>query len=134
MWTIDVAPYFFSDVILARFDIIALGPRGTFPDTQIDCFDDFAGYITGVDWSPDVPGEQEELIEHQQRLINECEQMNGDVLEHVSTMDTVHDMASLVAALGEDQITYFGELVWVPTGGRFRHRVPRTGACRRVRR
>lgn len=102
------AEFIYSDDLLAAFDIVALDPRGTFRDTAIDCEAGFAGYVTGVDWSPDAPGEVEALDAHIQANVDACEAEYGSLLDHVSTMDTVHDLALLVGALGEEQATWFG--------------------------
>ncbi len=92
----------------AHFDIVALDPRGTFPATEVDCFGDFGAYLSSVDWSPDTPDEVESIDAAMQAAVDECVERNADVVTHVSTMDTVHDMALLVTALGEEQVSYLG--------------------------
>ncbi len=98
----------FTEELRARFDIIAMDPRGTFPDTAVNCFVDLATQWASVDYSPDAPGELEALDESVQAWVDRCESQYGELLPHVSTMDTVHDMAMLAEALGEEQVSYFG--------------------------
>ena len=98
----------FTPQLRSRFDIVALDPRGTFPDTAVNCFTDLAELWAAVDYSPDAPGELEALDATVQAWVDECANRYGDLLEHVSTMDTVHDMALLAEALGEDQVSYLG--------------------------
>ncbi|MGQ0631920.1 MAG: alpha/beta hydrolase [Sporichthyaceae bacterium] len=40
--------------------------------------------------------------------LSACKARNGDLLEHVRTADTVRDMDALRAALGEEQINFYG--------------------------
>ncbi len=98
----------YTPELRARFDIVALDPRGTFPDTSVNCFSGLADLWSSVDYSPDEPGELEALDAAVQEWVDECANDHEELLEHVSTMDTVHDMAHLVEALGEDQVSYFG--------------------------
>ena len=98
----------FTEELRARFDIVALDPRGTFPDTAVNCFNNLEELWTRVDHSPDSPGEQEELVSAIEGWVGDCANRHSDLLEHVSTMDTVDDMAMLVEALGEEQVSYLG--------------------------
>ena len=98
----------FTEELRARFDIIGLDPRGTFPDTAVNCFRNLEELWTTVDYSPDAPGEQEELVAAIEGWVDDCARRHPGMLEHVSTMDTVDDMAMLVRALGEDQVSYLG--------------------------
>ena len=98
----------YTPELRARFDIVALDPRGTFPDTAVNCLSDLADVWSSVDYSPDEPGELEALDAAVQEWVDECTNDHTDLIEHVSTMDTVNDMALLVEALGEEQVSYFG--------------------------
>jgi len=92
----------------SRFDIVAFDPRGTFSDTSVNCFTGLTDLWSSVDYSPDAPGEIEALDAAMQAWVDDCEAEYGEMLDHVSTMDTVHDMAMLAEALGEDQVSYLG--------------------------
>jgi len=109
----------FSPELKAHFDIVALDPRGTFPVTEVDCLDDYGAYVSSVDWSPDTPDEVEAMDAAIQAAVDECVERNIDVLPHISTMDTVHDMALLVTALGEEQVSYLGRSYGSALGAAF---------------
>ncbi len=98
----------FTPELRERFDIIALDPRGTFADTYVNCFVDLAELWAAADYSPDTPAEIEELEAISQAWVDDCAAEYGGMLDHVSTMDTVHDMAMLVEALDEEQVSYLG--------------------------
>lgn len=98
----------FTDDLYTHFDIVALDPRGTFPQTEIHCPDRLGEYISSVDWTPDSLAEVEAVDSAIQGMVDDCVERYGHLLQHVSTMDTVHDMAALVAALEEEQVSYLG--------------------------
>ena len=102
------ADQIFTPELRSRFDIVAIDPRGTFADTAVNCFTGLADLWSSVDYSPDAPGEFEALDAAIQGWVDRCAEENQGLLPHVSTMDTVHDMAALVEALGEEQVSYLG--------------------------
>ena len=119
---VDRASRIFTREILQRFDIVAVAPRGT--DTtvgSVSCLsrDERAELESSVDWSPDAPGEAEALEAQIQAAVQRCADDNAELLDHVSTMDTVHDMARVVEALGEDQVSYAGASYGAPLGAAF---------------
>lgn len=110
LWMISEARFLFGEELLERFDIVALSPRGTFEATAVDCWsgDDWARGVTSADWSPDDDGEAEALDRLIDEILAGCVERHGEMLEHVSTTDTVGDLALLVEALGEDEVSYLG--------------------------
>ena len=119
---VERAQRIFTREILLRFDIVAVAPRGT--DTtvgSVSClpFDERAEFESSVDWSPDAPGEAEALEAHIGAALQRCADSNAELLDHVSTMDTVHDMARVVEALGEEQVSYLGISYGAPLGATF---------------
>lgn len=109
----------FTPELRARFDIVALDPRGTFPDTAVNCFTNIADLWASVDHSPDAPGEVEALQAAVEGWVDDCARRHPGLLEHVSTMDTVDDMAMLVEALGEGQVSYLGSSYGTALGAAF---------------
>jgi pimeloyl-ACP methyl ester carboxylesterase len=110
LWMAEDARDIFSAELVDRFDIVAWNPRGTFRETAVSCLDaeSFTDLVTGGDGSPDQPGEIELLDERLDALVDECADRNGEMLTHVSTVDTAHDMAAIVRALGEEEVSYLG--------------------------
>ena len=62
----------FTPELRARFDMVALDPRGTFPDTAVNCFSDLADLWSSADYSPDEPGEVEALDAAVQEWVDDC--------------------------------------------------------------
>lgn len=102
------ADQYFSPDLLASFDIVAPDPRGTFPGMKVDCGSGLAEYFSAVDFSPDTEEEVGILTDHIEASVAACDEANPGLLEHISTMDTVHDLALLVGALGEDHVSWLG--------------------------
>jgi pimeloyl-ACP methyl ester carboxylesterase len=93
-----------------RFDIVGWDPRGTNRSSPVDCFtsdaarDRFWGGRT-------IPTTAEESRAYQRKaveLARRCGQVSGDLLDHISTADTVRDLDALRAAVGDRKITYVG--------------------------
>ena len=94
--------------LLDRFDIIGWDPRGTgLSQPAIDCVDDYDTYF-GLDSSPDTPEERQALIDAGTEFGENCLRKNKEVLPFVSTENSARDMDSIRAALGEEEISYFG--------------------------
>lgn len=94
----------------ARFDIIAMDPRGVGQSTPaIDCAanQESAGIYSQAFTTPDnldVFG----LLAKDSRYVARCVQLNRDLLRDVSTANVARDMDLLRRALGERRITYVG--------------------------
>ena len=104
-----LTPVLFPAEILDRFDIIGFDPRGVEASTPVTCGDGrFLDLYTAVDPVPDSPEERagaEELIE---AFATNCVEESGELLPHLSTVDTAKDMDLIRAALGDAQISYLG--------------------------
>jgi len=119
---VDRVQRVFTPTVRDRFDIVAVAPRGTEATSGVvSCLpmDERAEFETSLDWSPDEPGEAEALDAHVAAAMQRCADDNVDLVEHVSTMDTVHDMAIVVDALGEDQVSFLGTSYGAPVGAAF---------------
>jgi pimeloyl-ACP methyl ester carboxylesterase len=107
----------FTGNLLSRFDIVALDPRGTFPETQADCVQ--VEELLSLDLIPDTAEEAAAADAVIQAMVNDCATDYADLLPHVSTMDTVHDLAVLVQALGEEEVSYLGTSYGTVLGAAF---------------
>jgi len=102
------AEFYFSDELTDVFDIVGWDPRGTGDTTPaVDCIDDYDQYFA-FDPSPDTPAEQSEIEESGRAFVEECVLHNEEILPYISTSSSARDMDRIRAALGEEQITYFG--------------------------
>lgn len=104
----DFVPYF-SDSGLEQYDIIGWDPRGTGASAPIRCLsDEQADSFTRLDISPDTETERTALLQGVQAMGEGCWQLNGALLEHVSTIDAARDLDLLRRLLGEEKVNYFG--------------------------
>ena len=95
----------FPEEILDHFDVVAWDPRGVGASTPIDCIDDLDRFWA-ADRSPDDSAEVDELEAVSKMLAEGCERRSGDLIAHVSSIETVADMDMIREALGEQQISY----------------------------
>lgn len=102
------AEFYFSEDLLEHFDIVGWDPRGTGNSTPaVDCIDDYDPYFA-FDPSPDTPEEQQEIEDSSRGFVEECFLRNEKILPYISTTASARDMDRIRAALGEEQISYFG--------------------------
>ncbi|CAA9396340.1 MAG: Probable exported protease [uncultured Nocardioides sp.] len=99
----------FRRPLLEQFDIVGFDPRGTGRSAPVDCFTDaeMDDYIAG-DPDPDTPAEEQEFIDSVRSFGASCAERTGELLGHVTTIEAARDMDVLRAALGEEELTYFG--------------------------
>ena len=103
------ADYYFAPPLRESYDIVGFDPRGTGDSSPVDCFSDaeLDDYVAG-DPDPDNRAEVREFADEQERFWAECQAKSGDLGAHVSTIEAARDMDVLRAALGEDDLAYFG--------------------------
>ncbi len=98
---------YLPSAITRRFDIVGWDPRGTGRSTHVKCGNRL-DYLFNSDTAPDSVKERTELERVAQRFADACASRSGDLLDHVSSFDTVRDMESIRRALGESKINYLG--------------------------
>ena len=104
-----LAADYFPDVITERFDVVAFDPRAVGLSAGFDCVDDATmARWWGTDRSPDDAGERAATARAAAAVAEGCTERHGDLLQHVSTLDTAHDLEAIRVALGEDTISYLG--------------------------
>lgn len=105
----DQANAVFSSRLREEFNIIGFDPRGVARSEPLECMDDSeydqwnqqtgeAGFDTDLDLS------SAELAD----IVAQCEERSGDIIEHIDTISSARDMDIIRAAIGEDQLHYFG--------------------------
>ncbi|RJN31992.1 alpha/beta hydrolase [Nesterenkonia natronophila] len=105
----DQANLVFSSRLREESNIIGFDPRGVARSEPLECMDDSeyeewnqetgeAGFETDVDLS------SAELAE----VVAQCQERSGDIIEHIDTISSARDMDILRAAIGEEQLHYFG--------------------------
>lgn len=93
-----------------RFNVVSWDPRGTHGSSPVHCFTGDADQ--DAFWSgaaiPTTPEESAAYAQRTTDLARRCGQVMGDLLNHISTVDTVRDLDHLRELVGDDRITYVG--------------------------
>ncbi len=90
-----------------RFDLVGFDPRGTGGTIPVNCRANLDRHFA-LDLSPDDTDERAVLARRMNRLAQDCERHNREILPHISSLDTVQDMDRIRAALGDDKLTFVG--------------------------
>src|SRR4051794_22038790 len=93
--------------IADRFDVVGWDPRGAGTSSPVDCGDRL-DFLFDVDTAPDDAAERQALDDASKQFADACEQGSGNLLSHIASIDTVHDMERIRTALGDDKLTYLG--------------------------
>ncbi|NNG20886.1 alpha/beta fold hydrolase [Naumannella sp. ID2617S] len=115
---------------LEQFDIVGWDPRGTGRSTPVRCADPAAtdAYLA-ADGSPDDEAERAAYRQQNLDFTRACLDGSGQLLQHVSTIDTVRDLDLLRGLVGEQKLNYFGYSYGTAIGSRYAQLYPdRVGA------
>ncbi|MET9429825.1 alpha/beta hydrolase [Streptomyces sp. NPDC003036] len=95
--------------VRARYDMVALDPRGVARSEPIECLDgpEMDAY-TQVDQTPDDLRERHLLTGSYERFARGCAKRSGKLLPHVSTVEAARDMDILREVLGDRRLNYVG--------------------------
>ncbi|MEU3242076.1 MULTISPECIES: alpha/beta hydrolase [unclassified Streptomyces] len=95
--------------IRARYDMVAVDPRGVARSEPIECLSGpEMDTFTKTDMTPDNVRETDELVEAYKKFAEGCARHSPKVLRHVSTVETARDMDIVRAALGDQKLNYVG--------------------------
>src|SRR5204862_1499916 len=106
----------FPAAMRERFDIVSWDPRGVGESASVQCFSSqkaedrfFAGSATrSVEGFPVGPAQVSTWIDRYRGFGQRCQQRNRSLLTHVSTLDTVRDLALMRQRSGESMLNYVG--------------------------
>lgn len=97
---------FFSQNILAHFDVIGWDPRGVARSSPVQCS------TALLNQAPfPVPANRTDfaaLLAYNARLGADCRAHTGPLFDHVDTLSGVRDVDAIRAALGDHQLNYYG--------------------------
>ncbi|MET9661064.1 alpha/beta hydrolase [Streptomyces sp. NPDC006510] len=95
--------------VRARYDMVAIDPRGVARSEPVVCLTgpQMDSY-TEVDQTPDDAAEVTTLSGTYQQFAGGCEKRSGEILPHVSTVETARDMDMLRSLLGDEKLNYVG--------------------------
>ncbi|WP_405898519.1 alpha/beta hydrolase [Streptomyces sp. NBC_00727] len=95
--------------VRARYDMVAIDPRGVARSEPVQCLTGAQmDAYTQVDQTPDDDAEVTKLRGAFKKFAAGCEKRSGEVLPHVSTVETARDMDMLRALLGDEHLNYVG--------------------------
>ena len=100
----------FDDWGRGRFDVVGWDPRGTHRSSPVECFTSTAArdrFWAGVSL-PLTAAESRAFSRKTVELARRCGEVNGDLLDHISTGDTARDLDALRQAVGDRLLTYVG--------------------------
>ena len=99
----------FQTTGLEQYDIVGWDPRGTGDSTPVSCLTDAqADAFLNLDSSPDNDTERAALIKADYDFAKACWDRNGDLLNHIGTIDTVRDLDLLRQLLGNSKLNFLG--------------------------
>ena len=90
-----------------RFDRVSWDPRGVGASAPLRCT---AGLdsLASIDPDPDDAAEQQALERSASELARSCEELDGEQLTHVGTVDVARDLEAIRLALGGEPLNYLG--------------------------
>lgn len=116
--------YYFSDDILAHFDIIAFDPRGVNESAPVDCVDDeqLTELLSATyEDSPEGDAQSKADVDG---LIASCESRSGDLLPFVGTEEAARDMDVIRHVMGDPKLYYVGYSYGTKLGGMYAELFP----------
>ncbi|WP_250033435.1 alpha/beta hydrolase [Paractinoplanes maris] len=116
------ATTFFGEELRKRFDIVGIDPRGVGRSSPVLCSRDL------VDAQPSALIETEQqyaaTVAHNRKLAADCAAHSGPVFGHLDTAGVARDFDTVRAALGEQQITFYGASYGTLIGLEYAERYP----------
>ncbi|MFJ8140694.1 alpha/beta hydrolase [Streptomyces sp. NPDC096013] len=95
--------------IRARYDMVAMDPRGVARSEPVECLGGRAmDTFTQTDTTPDDQRETTALVDEYKKFAEGCGAHSAGLLRHVSTVEAARDMDILRAVLGDRKLTYVG--------------------------
>ncbi|MFJ6563850.1 alpha/beta hydrolase [Streptomyces sp. NPDC091412] len=95
--------------ISARYDLVAMDPRGVSRSEAVQCLDDRdMDTYTQTDFTPDDSKETDALVAAYRKFAEGCGARAARLLRHVSTAEAARDMDILRAVLGDGKLNYVG--------------------------
>ncbi|WP_254878781.1 alpha/beta hydrolase [Streptomyces sp. NA04227] len=108
-----------------RYDLVSFDPRGVAASEGLRCRDDEkVAAAETIDLSPDDAKEEKTFLADAADFAKGCDRDAGELLPHLSTQATAHDMDLMRQVLGDDKMHYFGISYGTQLGGTYAHLFP----------
>ncbi len=124
---VSFSEFFLLADVLDRFDIVGFDPRGVARSDPLLCFDSLAEGIDFITSQPPFPvtwSEDRAFARAFAGYTRECAGNGGPIMSHMSTANVARDLDLLRAAVGDDQLTYFGGSYGTQLGNTYANMFP----------
>jgi pimeloyl-ACP methyl ester carboxylesterase len=99
----------FSSDLRDHFDIVGWDPRGVGRSAPVHCASDAElDHFLAIGDDLDVASQRQQFAAAAKQYVDGCAAKSGDLLAHVGTIDTAHDMDRIRAAVGDDKLSFLG--------------------------
>ncbi|HVU73680.1 MAG TPA: alpha/beta fold hydrolase [Mycobacteriales bacterium] len=99
----------FSSDLRDHFDIVGWDPRGVGRSSPVHCATDAQlDHYLSIGDDLDIPAQKQQFVDAAKAYVAGCAKNSGDLLAHVGTIDTAHDMDLIRAALGDQKLSFLG--------------------------
>lgn len=117
------ASSFFTDTLRRHFDLVGMDPRGVGRSAPVLCSQNLVDAVP----SPMIETQRayDDTVAFNRKLAADCAEHTGPVFPHVDTGSVVRDMDAVRAALGVDQISFYGASYGTLLGEQYAQRYPR---------
>ncbi len=105
---LPVISYGFPTEVASTYDWIGFDPRGVGASTPSLSCDSAYSVPPRPQYLPTSRAVENAWLARAKGYAADCGAAGGDLLNHLTTLDTVRDMESIRKALGQDQINYYG--------------------------
>jgi pimeloyl-ACP methyl ester carboxylesterase len=105
---LPVISFGFPSEVASTYDWIGFDPRGVGASTPSLSCDASYAVPTRPQYVPTSRAIENAWLARAKGYAADCGTAGGELLEHLTTLDTVRDMESIRKALGQDQINYYG--------------------------
>ncbi|MFJ8040545.1 alpha/beta hydrolase [Kitasatospora sp. NPDC096147] len=96
--------------VRAKYDLVGLDPRGVGRSQPVTCLSNARmDAYTAVDITPDDQSEIDALVASDKEFAAGCAKNAGQVLGHVSTVESARDLEVLRALVGDQKLSYLGK-------------------------
>ncbi|MFI5491634.1 alpha/beta hydrolase [Actinoplanes sp. NPDC051859] len=116
------SPWFFSDEVRERFDIVGFDPRGVARSSPVKCSTTLLA--AGPPAMVDSAVRYNQTVAYNRKLAADCARRSGAVFGKADTLSVVGDMEALRIALGERTISFYGASYGTLLGAQYAERYP----------
>jgi pimeloyl-ACP methyl ester carboxylesterase len=106
------APYFLSDALLDRFDVVGMDPRGVGFSDQVDCFGSAAKQAPAMKTLtmgfPYGAKQEKAFVKAAAKEARACSTTGRELAGGMSTAEVARDMDVMRRAVGDKKLTYLG--------------------------